>query len=53
MRICKIKTMEPMNTKYELLTDAEVAEWNRLKLQAQIDKLEQRAAEYLANKKRK
>lgn len=42
-----------MNTKYELLTDAEVAEWRRLKAQTEIDELEKRAAEYLANKKRK
>lgn len=42
-----------MDTQYELLTDEEVAEWNRLRVQAEIDELEKRAAEYLASRKQK
>jgi hypothetical protein len=45
------RAMEKMSEQYEALTEDEVREWRRIQAQAEMEAIEKRAAEYLANRK--
>lgn len=47
-----MERLNRLTVKYDILTPEEIAEWNRLCVEAEVAILEKRAAEYLATRQK-